>query len=69
MRAGAEKRTMRVIREPEVSALTGFSRATIWRKVKREPGFPLPFKTSVNVTVWYESEVVDWVEAKKAARP
>ena len=55
----------RGIRLQGVCYLTAFSRATVWRKVKYDPGFPRPFKLSQGVTVWDEAEILDWIESKK----
>lgn len=60
--------THRAIRERQVCVLMGFSRATLWRKVRNETGFPQPFKVSSNITVWDEVEVAAWIAIKKAAR-
>jgi prophage regulatory protein len=58
----------RAIRLPSVSDLTGMSRATIWRKVKKDASFPRPFHLSASITVWDEGEILDWIASKKAAR-
>lgn len=57
--------TSRAIRIPEVCNLTGMSRATIWRKA-RDGSFPQPFRISEAITSWDESEIVAWLDAKKA---
>jgi predicted DNA-binding transcriptional regulator AlpA len=56
----------RAIRLPSVSNLTGMSRATIWRKVREDSGFPKPFHLSASITVWDEEEILDWLASKKA---
>lgn len=58
----------RAIRLSEVMHLTGASRPTIWRWSKVDPTFPKPFQLSSAITCWCEAEVVEWLEAKKAAR-
>lgn len=55
----------RAIRLPEVCALTGASRATIWRLSKSDPAFPKPFKLSAAITCWDEGEILNWIAAKK----
>ncbi|MGO8798693.1 MAG: helix-turn-helix transcriptional regulator [Roseiarcus sp.] len=55
----------RAIRLPEVCRLTGVSRATVWRMIKRDPSFPQPFNLSSAITAWDENEVFSWIAAKK----
>jgi predicted DNA-binding transcriptional regulator AlpA len=45
----------------------GYAPASIWRKVKNHE-FPAPFQLGPNAVAWDEIEVLDWLEAKKAAR-
>ena len=52
----------RIVRMPEVIHLTGYSRATIYRKIKRgefPPGIPL----GANATGWHESDLAAWTAA------
>ena len=58
----------RAVRLSRVCHLTGASRATIWRWVKSNPEFPRPFHMSAGITCWDESELVAWIEVKKAQR-
>jgi predicted DNA-binding transcriptional regulator AlpA len=58
----------RALRMRDVNHLTGLSPATVWRKVKNDPGFPRPYKLSRGVTAWDEGEVIAWLESKKAQR-
>lgn len=58
----------RAIRLTDVVRLTGASRPTIWRWSRSDPTFPRPFHLSPGVTVWDASEIVDWIETKKAER-
>ena len=58
----------RAVRLPRVCELTGVSRATIWRWVKNDQSFPQPFSLSEGVTVWYEGEVLQWLDEKKEQR-
>lgn len=55
----------RAIRLAEMCALTGVSRATIWRLSKSDPSFPKPFKLSAAITCWDEAELMGWIAAKK----
>jgi predicted DNA-binding transcriptional regulator AlpA len=59
---------IRAVRMREVSNLTGFSPATVWRKVKQDPEFPRPYKLSPGVTVWDEAEILSWIVGKKSER-
>jgi prophage regulatory protein len=47
------------MREPEVRRVSGLSRTTRWRKVKKGT-FPTPYKISDNVSAWLASEVFRW---------
>lgn len=58
----------RALRLPQVCDLIGVSPASIWRWVKQDERFPKPFKVSENVTVWDESELLSWLEDRKATR-
>lgn len=58
----------RAIRVARVCDLTGASRASIWRWVQDDVGFPHPFKLSERMTCWDEGEVLAWVASKKALR-
>ncbi len=64
----------RVIRYPEVLAITGFkSRETI-RKLERNHGFPRRFSLNPAATEekgakgWDEAEVLEWLEQRRASR-
>jgi prophage regulatory protein len=59
---------VRAIRLPDVMRLTGASRPTIWRWVRADPSFPKPFHLSPAITCWDESELIAWIEVKKAQR-
>jgi prophage regulatory protein len=61
----------RLLRLPEVLALIGLSRPELYRRMKRpasDSGFPRQVKLG-RVSAWSESEVLSWVEARKAERP
>ena len=46
----------RLLRPKEVMALMGWSRTTLWRRV-RAGEFPAPVSTGANSTAFYEDEV------------
>ena len=50
----------RMLRFPDVLALTGLSRTTIWRRVKAGT-FPAPLSLGENSCGWPENQVHDWV--------
>lgn len=56
--------TTRLIRQSEVTHLTGLARSTIYEKINepRETGgcFPRPLKLG-NISVWVEAEVQEWI--------
>lgn len=58
----------RAIRLPQVCALVGASRATVWRWSKAHGSFPRPFRLSAGITAWDEREVLAWLDAKKCER-
>ena len=57
----------RVIRKPELFARIGLSDATVWR-LERQGKFPKRIKLGGNSVAWLESEVVEWLDERKAAR-
>ena len=50
----------------EVIALTGFSRSSIYRKM-RDGSFPEPLKIGVRAVRWRESEIKAWLAARPRA--
>lgn len=56
----------RFLREPEIKALTGLSRTTIWR-MERRGEFPRRRKISTNAVAWLESEIDAWMADRAAA--
>lgn len=62
--------TIRALRLPQVSAMTGLARSTIYALVAKGE-FPSPFKLSPGTSAWLESDVQTWlrgrVEASRAA--
>ena len=49
----------RMLRTKEVLELTGWSRATIWRKV-RSGDFPAPITLGPNSIAWPEDVIASW---------
>ncbi|MBX3592185.1 MAG: AlpA family transcriptional regulator [Burkholderiaceae bacterium] len=60
----------RALRLPQVSAMTGLARSTIYALIANGE-FPSPFKLSPGTSAWLESDVQTWlrgrVEASRAA--
>jgi predicted DNA-binding transcriptional regulator AlpA len=61
-------RSIRAIKAKTVAEITGDSVRTVWRRSQEDATFPKPFKLSPQSTVWDESEVIAWLESKKAQR-
>jgi prophage regulatory protein len=59
-----QSRRDRILREPEVSELTGLSRTTRWRLAKKGR-FPAPVPLSEHAVGWKESELQAWIEARQ----
>lgn len=62
-----------LVRIPEVQALTGLARPTIYRLIQRDPSFPRPVKlttsTARNAPVAFVlSEVQSWIDGRIQAR-
>lgn len=53
----------RFIRLPEVLALTGVSKSTIWKWIS-EDKFPQRIKISHRVSVWKQSDVDNWMQGQ-----
>ena len=58
---------IRLLRLPQVQAMTGFSRAEIYRLVALGR-FPKQVHIGQRAVAWSSSEVEDWVERRVAAR-
>ncbi len=50
----------------EIETLTGMTRVTIWRLVKKGE-FPQPRKVTSRLVRFLESEVVEWAESRNVA--
>ncbi|WP_206237949.1 helix-turn-helix transcriptional regulator [Novosphingobium terrae] len=54
---------MNLISTRQFVALTGLSRATIWRYRKKFPNFPQPIVLSPSSIRWVEQDVDRWIDA------
>ena len=50
----------RLLKRPEVEAVTGMSRAAIYKQM-RVGAFPRPVRISPGAVAWRESEVQEWI--------
>lgn len=57
----------RILRLPEVLALTGLSRSKIYSAVA-ENAFPRPLPLGPRAVGWLEREISLWIDARVAAR-
>ena len=51
-----------LLREPDVRAMLGVSRATLWRW-RKDGGFPSPRKIGPNSIAWRREDVAAWLES------
>ena len=58
---------VRLLRRPEVCALTGLKRSALYQAVE-DSRFPRPVKIGERAVAWIEEEVSCWVQARIAAR-
>jgi prophage regulatory protein len=56
-----------ILRLPEVKARTGLAKSTVFLYVKQGI-FPRPIELGPNAIGWVESEIQDWIDARKAKR-
>ncbi|MDR2884319.1 MAG: AlpA family transcriptional regulator [Deferribacteraceae bacterium] len=54
---------MRILKLPEVIAITALSRSSIYAKAK-DGTFPMPVKLSERSVGWLEHEIVEWLEKR-----
>jgi prophage regulatory protein len=54
----------RVLRRPEVEALTGLSRSTLYSWMKRGD-FPRPVALGTRAVGWRESDLENWLAARE----
>jgi prophage regulatory protein len=62
---GASEMQKRFIRKPAVKEITGLSPSTV-RRLEMAGEFPKRVKLSKAAVGWLESDVLAWVEARKA---
>ena len=55
----------RFLRRPEVEALTGLARATIYQQMATGR-FPRPVRIGRRAVGWAQSAINSWIEARKA---
>ena len=58
----------RLLRRPEVEALTGLSRSCIYSHMKHRQ-FPRPRRIGRQAVAWLESEIAAWIMSRKLAGP
>lgn len=54
------------LRRPEVEALTGLSRSTIYSMMAKGE-FPRPVRLAARAIGWPESKITQWLESRDAA--
>ncbi len=55
-----------VVRIKQLPAITGLSRATIWRLIK-DKEFPAPFRLAKQAVGWEMADIESWIKQRKAA--
>lgn len=58
---------MKVLRLPEVITISGYQRSSVLAKA-RTGEFPAPIRLGPNSIGWIESEILDWLRERMAAR-
>lgn len=59
--------TNRLLRRPEVEAITGLSRARIYALMATD-GFPAPVKLGLNSVAWKLHDIEEWIDSLPTAR-
>ena len=67
MTTSPHAQTERLIRKSELILMLGISDATIWR-MEKAGNFPGRIQLGGNSVAWFESEILDWLKDKAAAR-
>ena len=62
----ADAPTGSCLRVKEVAKKMSMGVSSVWNWVKENDAFPKPFKLGPNVTVWFESELDDFIAAQAA---
>ena len=60
--------TDRLLKRPEVEAITGLSRASIYSKMAKGD-FPRPLRIGPKSVAWRESNVQEWIDCLAPADP
>ena len=55
-----------ILRRPDVEAVTGLSRSTIYKWMD-EGSFPKPVKLGPRAVGWREADINDWLETRDTA--
>ena len=58
----------KLLRRPEVEAITGLSRAGIYAKMAKGD-FPRPMRLGPRAVAWRESDVQEWIDCLNPADP
>jgi prophage regulatory protein len=61
-------RLQRVVRKFALPAFVGLKRTQIDELIKNDRSFPKPIKLSQRAIAWLEDELIDWQQARIAAR-
>ncbi len=61
-------RTQRMLRRPDVEALTGLSRSTIYASMDRGT-FPRPVRIGLRAVAWREDDIECWLKQCPEANP
>ena len=63
---GADMENLKIIKRPEVEAITGLSRSSIYAKID-DGTFPKAIKLSERSVGWLEHEVQEWLKNRISA--
>jgi prophage regulatory protein len=58
---------MRLLRVNEVVRMVGFSKATLYRRIRAE-SFPKPIALGAQTSVFLEGEILEWMNAQAEQR-
>lgn len=67
----SENRTNQIIRINKLKQMIGLSRSSVYDKMnpksnRYDESFPRPIKLSISAVGWFEQDVIDWLNSKKA---
>ena len=60
--------TEKLLRRPEVEAVTGLSRASIYARMAKGD-FPRPMRLGPRAVAWRDSDVQEWIDSLNPADP